>query len=85
MTDMDSALLEFIVIADKMCDLGEREMIEVLLKIFFDDNIHKRLDFSSAFFQQFGKRNESIREQVGLYKFRNIEHRIICTICINPK
>lgn len=83
MTDMDSVLLEFIVIADKMCDLGE--MIEVLLKIFFDGNIHKRLDFSSTFFQQFGKRNESIRKQVGLHKFRNIEHRIICAICINPK
>ena len=31
MTDTDSALLRSIVIADKTCDLGEREMREVLL------------------------------------------------------
>ena len=46
-----SALLEFIVVADKTCDLGEREMREVLLKIFLDNQIHKRLDLSSKFFE----------------------------------
>ena len=30
MTDTDSASLEFIVVADKTCDLAEREMREVL-------------------------------------------------------
>ena len=30
MTDTDSTSLEFIVAADKTCDLGEREMREVL-------------------------------------------------------
>ena len=34
MTDTDSALLQFIVIADKTCDLGEGETREVLLKLF---------------------------------------------------
>ena len=66
--------LKFIVIADKTCDLGEEEMREVLLKIFSDNNNHKRMDLSSEFFEQIGKRNESIRKQVGLYKFENIEH-----------
>ena len=36
-------------------------------------------------FEQFGKRNESIRKQVGLYEFENVEHGIICAICVNPK
>ena len=43
------------------------------------------LDLSSEFFEQFGKRNENIRKQVGLYKFENIEHGIICAICVNLK
>ena len=51
MTDTDSTSLEFIVVADKTCDLGEREMREVLLKIFLDNHIHKRLDLSSKFFE----------------------------------
>ena len=52
MTDTDSASLEFIVIADKKCDLGEREVREVLLKIFLDNDIHKRLDLSAEFFRK---------------------------------
>ena len=65
MTDADSTSLEFIVVADKTCDLGEREMREVLLQMFLDNDIPKRLDLSSKFFEQFGKKNESIRKQVG--------------------
>ena len=84
MTDTDSILLQFIVIADKTRDLGEGETREVLLKLFQDKDIHKRLDLSSGFFEQFGKINESIRKQVGLYEFENIEHRTICAICANP-
>ena len=72
MTDMDFASLKFIVIADKACDLDERGMREVLLKIFLDNNIPKRLNLSSNVFDQFGKRNERIRKQVGLYEFENI-------------
>ena len=34
MTDTDSTLLQFIVIADKTRDLGEGETREVLLKLF---------------------------------------------------
>ena len=77
MTDMDFASLKFIVIADKACDLDERGMREVLLKIFLDNNIPKRLNLSSNVFDQFGKRNERIRKQVGLYEFENI--------CVCPK
>ena len=72
MTDMDFASLKFIVIADKACDLDERGMREVLLKTFLDNNIPKRLNLSSNVFDQFGKRNERIRKQVGLYEFENI-------------
>ena len=85
MTGTDSALFEFIVIADKTCDLSKREMREIFLKIFLDNNMHCRLDLSSEFFDQFGKRNVSIRKQVGLYEFENIEHELICAICVSPK
>ena len=85
MTGTDSALFEFIVIADKTCDLSKREMREIFLKIFLDNNMHCRLDLSSKFFDQFGKRNVSIRKQVGLYEFENIEHELICAICVSPK
>ena len=44
--------------------------------MFLDNNIPKRLDLSSKFFEQFGKKNESIRKQVGLYEFENTEHGI---------
>ena len=79
-TDTDSATLEFIGVADNMCDLGGTEMKQVLWKTFLDNYIHKRLDRSSKFFEQFSKRNESIRKQVGLREFG-----IICAICVNFK
>ena len=67
------------------CDCGEREIRDILLRIFLDKKIHLRLDLSGEFFDNFSKRNEAIRKQVGLYKFENIEHGIICTSCVNPK
>ena len=60
-------------------------MRDVLLRIFLENNIHQRLDLSRDFFDQFNMRNEAMRKQVGLYEFENIEHGIICTICVNPK
>ena len=85
MTDTDSGSLEFIVIAENSCDCGEREMRDILLRIFLNNNIQHKLDLSDQFFAQFNKRNEAVRKLVGLYEFENIEHRIICTICVNPK
>ena len=85
MTDNDSGSFEFIVIAEDTCDCGERELRDILLNIFLDNKIHQRLDMSGEFFKQFGKRNEAVRKQDGLYKFENIEQGIICAICINPK
>ena len=85
MTDNDSGSFEFIVIAEDTCDCGERELRDILLNIFLDNKIHQRLDMSGEFFKQFGKRNEAVRKQVGLYKFENIKQGIICAICINPK
>ena len=64
MTDTDSASLQFTVIADKTCDVGERELRNVFLKVFLDIDIHKRLELSSEYFEQFNKRNVSIRKQV---------------------
>ena len=85
MTDTDSASLEFTVITEDNFDCGEKEMRDVLLRMFLENNIHQRLDLSSEFFDQFNMRNEAVRKQVGLYEFENIEHGIICAICENPK
>ena len=85
MTDTDSGSLEFIIIAEDLCDCGEREMRDILLKICLDNDIHKRLDLSNEFFEQCGKRNLAVRKQVGPYNFENIEHGIVCAICVNPK
>ena len=85
MTDTDSGSLEFMVIAEDCCDVGEREMRDILIKIFLDNDIHHMLDLSVEFFEQFGKRKEAIQKLVGLYEFENIEQGIICTICVNPK
>ena len=85
MTDIDSASLMFIIITDKSCDSGEREVRNVMLKVFLENNIYDRLDSSDVFFDQFNKRDISVRKQVGLFEFENIEHRIICAIKVNPK
>ena len=82
MTDTDSRSLEFIINAEDSCDSGEREMRDILLKIFLDNDIHKRLD---EFFEQFDKRNLAVRKQVGLYELENIEHGIVCAVFVNPK
>ena len=85
MTDTNLASLEFIVIAEDSCDCGEREMRDVLFRIFLENDIHQRLNLCSEFFDQFNMRNEAVRKQVGLYEFKNIEYSIICAICVNPK
>ena len=85
MTDTDSRTLEFIVIAAESCDWGEREMRDILLRIFLEKDIHQRLDLSGKFFEQFNMRNEAVRKQVGLYEFENIKNGIVCAICVNPK
>ena len=85
MTDTNSASLEFIVITEDTCDCGERQMRDILIKIFLQNDIHARLDLSGEFFEQFEKQNEAVRQQKGLYEFENIKHRIICALCINPK
>ena len=71
------------MIAEDSFGCGERKMRDVLLRIFLDNEIYMRLD--GEFFDKSGKRNEAIREQVGLYEFENIEHDITCTICVSPK
>ena len=76
MTDTDSASLMLAIIADKSCNSDEREMREVMLKVFLENDIYYRIDFSHEFFEQFEKRNEKVRKQVGLYEFENIEHGI---------
>ena len=85
MTDTDSALLEFVVITEDTCDCGERQMRDILIQIFLENDIPSRLDLFGEFFEQFGKRNKAFRKQFGLYEFENIEQGIICDLCINPK
>ena len=85
MTDTNSVLLEFIVIAEDNCDCSEREMRNIFLRMFLEKDFHQRLDLSSKFYNQFNMGNEAVRKQVGLYEFENIEHGIICALCVNPK
>ena len=42
MTDTDSGSLEFIIIAEDLCDCGEQEMRDILLRIFLDNDIQHR-------------------------------------------
>ena len=85
MTDTGSGSLELIVISEDSCDCGVREVSDVLLRIFLDNQICLRLDLSGKFFDKSGKGNAATRKQVGLCQSENIEHGIICTICVNPK
>ena len=71
MMDTDSPSLMFVIIADKSCNLGEREIKEVMLNVFLENSIYYRIDSSHKFFDQF--------------EFENIEHGIICSINVNPK
>ena len=61
MTDTDSALLMFIIIADRNCDVGEKTM-----KKNAQNNIYQRLDTSNKYFEQFNKKNSRIRKYVRL-------------------
>ena len=85
MKDTDSCSLEIILIPADSYDCCETEIRDVLLRIFLDSKIHLRLNLSGEFFERFGKRNNSIRKQVALSEFENIEHSITCRICVNPK
>ena len=85
MTNTDLGSLEFMVIAEDSCDCGDREMRDILFRIFLDNNTQHRLHLSGEFFAQFNKRNEAVRKQIGLCKFENVESGIICAIFVNPK
>ena len=82
MTNTDSASLEFVVITEDTCDCGERQIRDILIQIFLENDIHSRLDLSGEIFEWLGKRNEAVRKQVGLYEFENIDQGIICALCI---
>ena len=85
MTNTDLGSFEFMVITEDSCDCGEREMRDILLRIFLDNNIQHRLHLFGTFFTQLSKRNEAVRKQIGLCKFENVESGIICAIFVNPK
>ena len=85
MTDTDSTSLDFVVITEDTCACGERQMRDILIQIFLENDIHSRLDLSGEFFERFGKRNEAVQKQVGLYEFEDIQQGIICALCINSK
>ena len=53
MTDTDSRSLEFMINAEDCCDVGEREMRDIVIKVYLDNDIHHRLDLSGEFFEQF--------------------------------
>ena len=79
MIDTYSGSLGFIVITEDLFDFGEREMRNL------DNDIRHRLNLSGEFFAQFNMKNGAGRKQVSLYEFHNVEHGIICAICVNPK
>ena len=85
MTNTDLGSFEFMVITEDSCDCGEREMRDILLRIFLDNNIQHRLHLFGTFFAQLSKRNEAVRKQIGLCRFENVESGIICAIFVNPK
>ena len=62
MTDTDSALLMFIIIEDRNCDVGEKTM----KKKNAQNNIYQRLDTSNKYFEQFNKKNSRIRKYIRL-------------------
>lgn len=64
MTDTNFGSLEFVIIAEDSYD--KREMRDILLRIFLDNDMPHRLDFSGEFFARFNKRNEAVRKQVRL-------------------
>ena len=65
---------------------NKNQIIKIFpFKIFLDNDIRHRLYLSGEFFEQFGKLNEVIRKQVGLYEFENIEQGNVCAICVNLK
>ena len=84
-TDTDSGSLEFVVVAEDSCNCVKREIRDVLLRIFLENDIQHTVDLSGEFFEQFDKRNEAARKQVGLDEFENILHGIVCAACVNPK
>ena len=70
MTNTDLGSLEFMVIAEDSCDCGEREMRDILFRIFLDNSMQHRLHLSGEFFAQFNKRNESVCKQISLLRIR---------------
>ena len=85
MTDTDAGSLKFIVIVEDPCDCGEQETRDILLRIFLDNDIQHRLHLSGNFFAQLYKKIEAVRKQASFCKLGNIEHGIICAICISSK
>ena len=67
MTDTDSASLESVVITEDTCDCGQRQMRDILIQIFLENNIHSRLDLSGEFFEWLEK------------KMKQFENKSVCT------
>ena len=84
LTDTDSCSLQFTFITDLKSSISEdkaRELIFEILLLKKDD----RLDTSDEFFDQFFCRNESTKQQVGLYEVEHIDNGNLVTIAVNLK
>ena len=85
LTDTDSTSLLFLFICKKESQISEIKARKVIFEVFTQSKLLDRLDLSSDFWQTYNVQNKSLKKQVGLYEFENIEKPILITIAINPK
>ena len=85
MTDTDSTSLLFLFICKKESSIPEDKARSIIFDVFTQSKLKDRLDLSSDFWQTYNVQNKSLKKQVGLYEFENIEKPILITIAINPK
>ena len=85
MTDTDSTSLLFLFICKKESSIPEDKARSIIFDVFTQSKLKDRLDLSSDFWQTYNVQNKSLKKQVGLYKFENIEKPILITIAIDLK
>ena len=84
LTDTDSCLLQFILLADLNCKIAEDKARDLIFDILILKLGH-RLDTSHEFYEKFKCRNKSVKKKVGLYEVESIDNQNMITLAINPK
>ena len=85
LTITDSALIQFILVYDKLRLITNKEAQNFISEITSGSKIFGRLNLLLEYFEGFNVQDEKLRKLVGMYEIEAIDNRTMISIKVNPE